>query len=495
MSLQTKFALMLGVTALSVAMMLGVSLWSFRVLDREVSGALNSIESVLMHLNVLKRASWDQAELLGVSSFPSKSADEADRSPDARARYVELADEVRDQLDALAVLDSPYTQSGVTRARALREGARIARERGLAWFDIGDVEANRRAAEELYLQHERIERTERAIIGDAGSAVAHGDRIRGMVTTGLVGSASFVVLGVVLGALLVRRLILRPIEDLRQAAARIGAGDYEHRIGMAGADELAQLSAEVDEMAGLIKRMQDERIERERLAAVGEMIQRIVHNIRGPLGGIRSLADVAERGIERPTLVRDSLTRIRSTVDRFDGWVGELLRATRPADINPHPVRVEPWLAAFVESHRAEADSAGVRLDLGVDRVPEVARYDAYHLEHALTAVVTNAIQATPAGGTVRVRGEQGNLGDLWRIAVEDSGPGIDPDLLPRIFRPYFTTKSGGSGIGLAHARQIIERHGGRIWAENLAEAGSGGDSGAHGARIVMELPTGATIR
>jgi signal transduction histidine kinase len=190
--------------------------------------------------------------------------------------------------------------------------------------------------------------------------------------------------------------------------------------------------------------------------------------------------------------VQDSLSRIRSTVDRFDGWVNELLQATRPADINPHPVKVGPWLRGVVESHRAEAESAGVTLTLRLGKVPDTARYDAYHLEHALTAVLTNAIQATPAGGEVRVRAEWGKPDGLWRISIEDSGPGIDPELLPKIFRPYFTTKSNGSGIGLAHARQIIERHAGRIWAENPPQGAPEADSGPRGARLVVELPTDA---
>lgn len=492
MSLKTKFALMLGVIALSVSTMLGISLWSYSLLDREVSGALFNMQSVLDRLSNIKRRSWEQAELLDASSFPMAGAPSELGHTDpvgeeTRVAFTDLAEQIDRELAGLGAIDSYYLRFG-SRTRALGEGARTVFDEAMAYLDEGDEAALGRAAVELYRQHERIESLEREVIAMAEHAIGYGSRLRGLVTTGLVSSTLLVVLAGVLGTLLVRRLVLAPVEALRVAAARIGAGDYGHRIQLRGNDEMATLAGEMDEMAGLIGQMQDERIERERLAAVGEMVQRIVHNIRGPLGGIRGVVEVADRNADRVDLVRESMARVKGTIDRFDIWVNEMLQVTRPADVKPREQRVRPWLQSLVESHRDAATSAGVILELDAAAGPESASFDSHHLEQALVGVISNAIQASPASGQVFVRAHDGSEAGTWVIEVEDTGPGIRPEDLGRIFRPYFTTKTDGNGIGLAHARQIIERHGGRIWAENVEKADSDANE-VCGARFLIELP------
>lgn len=489
MSLRIKFALLMGVVAVSVTSMLGFSLWAIAYFDREVTGHLHSTDALLAGMSRLKRSCWELAEDLGHSSFPMSRPALRDDGGESltKEEFLARCQDIEDQLSIVESLPRYFARAGVTRARALREGTRTVREHGAAWFDTGDLEALRIAGDELYFQHERIEVTEGAIIGDSRTFVEVGGRpMRTGVTIVLLGATALVVLASVLGALLVRRWILQPVEQLRVAAARIGAGDYEHRIGLVGSDEMAQLAGEVDEMAGMIKTMQDERIERERLAAVGEMVQRIVHNIRGPLGGIRSLAEIVERSPDRVDLVGDSMKRVKSTVDRFDAWVNDLLHATRPVEINPREVEIPQWLASIVDSSRSVAESSGIEITVDASS-PARATVDPHYLEQAVVAIVTNAIQATPRGGHVRVSSQNGESGS-WRIEVEDSGPGIPKEIAGRIFRAYFTTKHQGSGIGLAHARRIVEQHAGRLWAENV-EAASDRAEGATGARFVLELP------
>jgi signal transduction histidine kinase len=493
MSLKLKFASLLAITGISVAMMLGVSMWSFNVIDREVFGALNGSQRVLDVLYQIKRAAWEQAVILGNSPFPADDPPEilkavlGDDPPDVA--FSKRAVTVAAMLGPLPRMESQYTKPGISRTRAVIEGAATVDRLAAQWFEHDDDVARRAAVLELYRQHERIENMEIAAITDSGLAVSRlGPRLRSLLTIALVSCAFVVLLAGALGVLLVRRWVLSPVADLREAAARIGAGDYDHRVKLKGNDEISQLGHEVDEMSGLIHRMIEERIENERLAAVGEMVQRIVHNIRGPLGGIRSVAEVAERSADSQDLVRASLARIRATVDRFDIWVNEMLQVTRPVDIQPRPVELAPWLASVVESGTPAAEAAGVLLDLALDHPPERPSFDPAHLEQALVAIITNAIQATPSGGHVHVRAGRTNPRAPWRIEIDDSGPGIDPDNLARIFRPYFTTKKGGNGIGLAHARQIVERHEGRLWAENI-ENGDHKATGHSGARFVIELP------
>src|SRR5262249_25264293 len=141
-----------------------------------------------------------------------------------------------------------------------------------------------------------------------------------------------------LGFSLLHRWVLQPVARLRTAAARIGDGDFAHRVlvrpGGPGRDELAQLSTEVNHMAGLVRAMQDERVERDRLAAAGEMVRRLTHNLRNPLAGIRGLAEIT-RGDLPPAAdeLRENQERIIATIDRFEHWLSELLSATSPLTV------------------------------------------------------------------------------------------------------------------------------------------------------------------
>jgi signal transduction histidine kinase len=158
-------------------------------------------------------------------------------------------------------------------------------------------------------------------------------------------------------------------------------------------------------------------------------------------------------------------------VDRFNGWLGDLLSVNAPLRIAPTRQAVRPWLEGVLSSHRPLARMRGVELVAEFDGAPDEATFDPRHLEHALVALVTNAIQASPDGGSVTL-GCRGSAG-FWEVEVRDQGEGIGPETLPKIFRPYFTTKRDGTGIGLAVAQQVVQGHGGEINVRSSAGLGT----------------------
>jgi signal transduction histidine kinase len=223
-------------------------------------------------------------------------------------------------------------------------------------------------------------------------------------------------------------------------------------------------------MAEMVRVMQDERVGRERLAAVGEMVRRIVHNVRNPLAGIRGLAEVTRLDFDKGSPNRESMDLIVSTVDTFERWLSELLDTTTPTKVEPRETPVEEWLTGVVEIHRPQAAARNVSLHLQFDNAPHAATFDPKHLDHALSALVSNAIEATPEGGRVWVTARQAPQSDTradWEVEVSDTGPGVPPDVLPRIFEPHFTTKRHGNGLGLAMAQQVAKEHAGRINVQN----------------------------
>ncbi len=269
---------------------------------------------------------------------------------------------------------------------------------------------------------------------------------------------------------LLRRWIQKPVSALREAAARIAKGDLQHRVPVLQRDELGQLSAEVNHMAQMVQVMQDERIERERLAAIGEMVRRIVHNVRNPLSGIRGLAEITRFDLEKGTPSRENMDLIVSTVDTFERWLSELLDATSPASIDPREMGVQEWISGIVEIHRSQAAARGVTLLLEAAGTLGSAAFDPKHMDHALSALVSNAIEAAPEGvegGKVWVTARRPHDNGAWEVEVVDNGRGIPPEVLPRIFDAHFTTKRKGSGLGLAMTQQIVKGHGGRISVRN----------------------------
>lgn len=292
---------------------------------------------------------------------------------------------------------------------------------------------------------------------------------------------TILVFNAVVGALLcasglyfVRRWVLRPVADLRKATYEISKGNYAHRIQARSPDELGLLASEVNQMSSTIVEMQRQLVEQERLAAAGEMLGRIVHNIRNPLAGIRGLAEGTACMLPPDSRTYEHQRRIMNTVDRFEKWLRDLQHSVSPLDLAARPVPPSEFIRGVLEALTPMAERRGVSLEAHVDAdVPEI-RVDPLHFEQAVVSLVTNAVQASERGQSVRVmlsrdNGERGR----WRLVVKDRGAGIADDVQRRIFEPYFTTKPDGNGLGLAMASKVVKLHGGTLAVRSTPGQGS----------------------
>lgn len=224
---------------------------------------------------------------------------------------------------------------------------------------------------------------------------------------------------------------------------------------------------------------------RDRLAAMGEMASTVAHEIRNPLNAI---AMSAQR------LARESFSSGDSTDDdgralvgvisaeaaRIDRRVQEFLEFARAPRLDVRRVEIEPWVDGLADSARALAAAHDVAVDIASDARGSFDA-DPDQLRQALDNIVRNAVEATPAGGHVAVMSRID--GAHLVIEVADTGPGISPDDLPRIFDLYFTTKADGTGVGLAVAHQVVGAHGGTI---EVVTPESGG------VRMVVRVPLAA---
>jgi len=503
MSLRIRFLLLLGILGVSVTLLAGSAFWSFSLLRTEVIAPFQSTAEILSGLTQIKRGLESQATTLlqpetnpdqgavsvhgvrGLRWTPPGSAPIAD----GRSQYETEAELIRSCVIALES-DPWYTQRiGAVTARALRRRSFKALDRGFAWYDSADIDARAEAVNEMFELHEMIEFLEARILDDADLAVAYTGRLedRLLVVIGLS-----LIIALVMSALsfaLFRRWVTLPVSRLRSAAVQIGSGDFEHRIPIAGRDELARLSHEVNEMASTILDMQEERVERERLAATGELLRQLSHNLRNPLAGIRGVAEVTQRKNPDDGMLKENLGRIISSVDRLDLWLRDLVSTTSPIAVAPETHHPKVWIEHVAAAHQPMADHKSVRLELDLDSAPESAVFDRSRMEQAVTAIITNAIQATPSDGTVTISAGLVRESDRWWITISDTGPGVELGLHERIFKAHFTTKPDGSGIGLASAMQVVRAHAGTLGVQNGSESDDSMDRGRSGAVFTIQLP------
>jgi two-component system, NtrC family, sensor histidine kinase HydH len=224
---------------------------------------------------------------------------------------------------------------------------------------------------------------------------------------------------------------------------------------------------------------QQQRIQRrEHFATIGELAAGLAHEVRTPAGVIKGAAQFLTR--EAQAKDREFLDIIVEEADRLNGVVTEFLEYARPSERKPRTVSLrDPVEKAMSLLFREKNPrTAGVRRHVLIpDPVPSV-NADPAEIERVVYNLLTNAVEAMPQGGDLTVRVSAGN-GEA-RIAVEDTGLGIPESDRPQLFRPFFTTRERGVGMGLAICRRIVEDNGGSVAVESIPGQGS---------RFTVKLP------
>ncbi|MFH1417518.1 MAG: HAMP domain-containing sensor histidine kinase [Planctomycetota bacterium] len=316
---------------------------------------------------------------------------------------------------------------------------------------------------------------------DLTSAMQRAGITQQRVVTILIANAICGMLLCLVGVVLVRRWVLRPVEHLREATREISRGHFDYRMKPRTRDELGRLAEEVNQMAATIVQMQAKLVEQERLAAAGEMVTRLAHNIRNPLAGIRGLAEETLQFRGDDVAVGDAQKRIINSIDRFEKWLHDLQKSVSPLTLNPQWVYPKTLVANVCTALKPMADRRKVGIEVDIDPAMPCVELDDTHFEHVLVALLTNALQASKEGQSVQVTVSPRRDGsDCWRLSVVDQGDGIPEDLQSKIFLPYYTTKAGGNGIGLAMANKVVKIHGGQLTVESRP---------GHGARFDVVMP------
>jgi two-component system sensor histidine kinase BaeS len=300
----------------------------------------------------------------------------------------------------------------------------------------------------------------------------------------IVAAAGAAAAASLLGLLVAGRLA-RPLTRLETAAKGLARGDLTQRSGLADRrDEFGQLGRTFDSMASDLQKAEETR---------QRFLQDTAHELRTPLTVIDATSSAILDGVYEPE--RRHIETIRDQ-SRVLARVVEDLRTISLAEGGHLPLDrtqldLGEVLSSVAAGFEARAKAGNVRVDVVVASALTVAA-DPVRLRQIVGALVDNALRHTPQGGTVRLGAARlsrgGGQRDVIRVAVEDTGAGIPPEALPRIFERYFqagpsrSRHPGTSGLGLSIVRALAEAHGGTVGAENRTEGG---------ARLWFELPAG----
>jgi signal transduction histidine kinase len=292
----------------------------------------------------------------------------------------------------------------------------------------------------------------------------------------LVGALVAIGLALLL-AIILSRTLTRPIRELTLATQVVASGNPAQQVPVRSRDELGQLAASFNHMSADLARSFDLR---------RQMTADVAHELRTPISIILGHAEAVHDGVlpaspETFEIVREEAERLEHLVDD--------LRTLSMADagelklsMQPHSVVGLIHGAEKIFAHQAR--QKGIVIETRLDADLTEIDVDARRVREVLTNVLDNAVRYTPAGGLIRISANRVN-GDL-EIRIEDSGPGVEADDLDRIFERFYRTEAartreeGGSGLGFAIARSIVEKHSGKIWAES--EPG-------HGLIVIIRLP------
>ncbi|MGH7575053.1 MAG: ATP-binding protein [Longimicrobiales bacterium] len=285
--------------------------------------------------------------------------------------------------------------------------------------------------------------------------------------------------------------VMRSLDEVSTAASRIGEGDFTPWLPPPGDDEVGKLTLAIGAMVARIREMMGQLERSRQMAVVGELASHLSHEIRNPLSSIRLNLQSVEREASLGTVPADLpvvLQLCLREISRLDRVVNNVLRLGRT---KPGPVRrcsLHTLIEESLEIVQPQLGHRGVRIERRLEAVADEVAADGEQLSGALLNLYLNAADAMPDGGTLRVWTERVHGADadgveaVIRVHICDEGPGISPELREQIFRPFYTTKPYGSGIGLPLALQAAEAHRGRLYLERRSEL-------ERGAEFVLELP------
>jgi signal transduction histidine kinase len=271
------------------------------------------------------------------------------------------------------------------------------------------------------------------------------------------------------GELILRVLFLPVVGFLTNQLAQ--ANREEMRKSQATAEKLAEANRHLEEAEDQVRRT-------DRLAALGQLTAGLAHELRNPLGTLKTSAELLQRKVAADNeIAREMAGYISQEVDRINSLITRFLDFARPRSLRLEKADLHAMLDHAIDLFDREKSGAAASVTVFKNYSPDIpqVRIEAELMEHVITNLLSNAAQASPPGAVVTVKTRLADTagGQKAEIAVIDRGSGIDAKHLENIFNPFFTTKAEGVGLGLAIVSKIVDEHSGQIMVESTPGEGS----------------------
>jgi signal transduction histidine kinase len=270
------------------------------------------------------------------------------------------------------------------------------------------------------------------------------------------------------------QLVGKPLGKLIDQVNQIGEGHWNQQPVLSNNDELGRLAVAISQMSHRLSEQRDAIRHSDRLGTVGTLAAGVAHELGTPLNVVSGRAGLIASGKLTPEEITSSAKTIRDEADRMTGIIRRLLDFARHSP-SPHTMlAVGDVVTRTSELMRTLAEKSRVRIDVDLPSRPIMMRGDESQIQQILTNLISNAIQAMPDGGTVRVSVNQEGDGPI-KLSVSDDGVGIAPDKVPLVFEPFYTTKDvgQGTGLGLSIAYGLVNEHGGEIKVDSTLAKGT----------------------
>lgn len=294
----------------------------------------------------------------------------------------------------------------------------------------------------------------------------------------------------ILVAMYLSKKYTEPIQSIAQAAQRVAGGDLSVNLTVQGHDEIGRLTQNFNDMVMKLnenRQLQSKLKEAEHMSKIGTLASGIAHEVRNPLNLINLSIDHlrvahAPADPEKKESFLSTIARVKSEIERLDGMVSNFLNFGRPLNLNLKNLSLDPIIGETLALLGERCSEQNIKVDVRSSGARYSVMADYRHIKTCFLNIFLNAIQAMPEGGRLSV--EDRVLNGAATIRVEDTGCGIAPENMGKVFEPYFTTKEIGIGLGLALTKRIMEEHGGGITLSSAEGKGTA---------VVLTLPvTGA---
>lgn len=301
--------------------------------------------------------------------------------------------------------------------------------------------------------------------------VGKADYVQHLAAVELSTRARVVALGAMVGLLTIlgMRLVLGPVEAATDAARRIAQGVRGVRIPEVGPSELRALAGALNEVGNQVDVREDEI--RARLGAMAQLTSMVAHEVRNPLQSLSLLVSLA-RLEEDPTEREQLLTSIEAEIRALEGVVQTFLRSSGPVQISRVASDLVDVTRLALQVATTIASTRGVEVSSALpSRLP--MSMDGSLVRRAIENLLLNAVEFSSQEPAGRVRVSVERQGATALVIVDDSGPGVPEAERDRIFKAYYSSKAGGTGLGLALVKQVFEAHGGSIRCESSPLGGA----------------------